>query len=477
MSKIFTFLCFILVAYSHAQVSHVNKDELYIEETSDDFSEIKRETKTINLNIVLEQGMRKNFDEINRKSQSEILLNNLKDTKAQFWYPNLNLSLTTEGQRVATIKEGSDDNRTSKVPEGSFGLEVEDYTIYNWGKDYLSFQNSSDTIKRSQELLKEESREFRQTLIVQYIKLLYLNEVVKLKKSQLRNASFVYRLNREKVPLKKVSKHGYYQSRTDYLRAQDEYYEAKLSLDQESEVLAQLINDPYGIKYIFEQDFGYDKIKLSRSGALKIAMKNSPLIKDALLDTEVARRTYEISKRDNLPLPKFSIDLGSYKHKFGSDSSTRYRTDAGNSIEVVASVNATWSIYGDGGLMNRRKLANSRLGHEVAKTTFKSTRRSVEKQISDIYHQLKSIQDRLKIFKALVPSSKNRLDLSLDRYLERKGSYTDFHLALYDSFNYQIEEILLRWSYFNLKVELAKLIGLEDLPGEQFEQVIIGNQL
>ncbi len=467
-----------LIGFStiYAQTSHINKDELYIEETSDDFSEIKRQTKVINLNIVLEQGMRKNYDERQRKTQAEILLNSIKDTKAEFWYPNLNLTLSTDSQRIATIKEGSNDSRTSKIPTGSFGLEVEDYTLFNWGKDYLTFKNSIETIERNKTILDETTREFRQELIVSYTKLLYLNEVVKLKKSQLRNASFVYRLNREKVPLKKVSKHGYYQARNDYLRAQDEYYQAKLAFEQEGEILAESIDDPFGIKYVLEDDFGYDRIKLSRAGAIKIAKKHSPLIKDAKLEKVIADRNYEIALRENLPLPKVTIDLGSYKHNFGSDSSLLYRTDTGNSIEVVATINATWSIYGDGGLLNRRKIATSKLNKTIKETNSRSVERNLQKQISDIYLQLKNIQDRLKIFKALVPTSKNRLDLALDRYLERKGSYTDFHLALYDSFNNQSTEIELKWTYFKLKVDLAKLIGLEDLPGEQFEQIIIGRQ-
>ncbi len=459
-----------------AQSGHTYKDKMYIEEASEDFSELKRTTKVLNLELVLEQGLRKNYDEKIRKNTSTILLNQLSDTKDKFWFPNLNLVFKSDSQRVGTIFEGSNDNRTSKTPTGSFGLEVEDYTIFNWGKDYLSFLNAKETIERSVEVQKEESRDLRQNLILTYTKLLYLNEVVKLKKQQLRNASFVYRLNREKVPLKKVSKHGYYQSRSDYLRAQDEYYQAKLDLEMENENMAELLNDPAQIKYVLNDEFKYTKIKITNNGAFKIAYENSPFLKTTKLNQRTTHRDYEIALRNNLPLPKISVDLGSYKHQFGTDSSTNYATNTGNSIEVVASINATWSIFGDGGLLNKRTLANSRLSMRNAEIGHEATRRAVEKKIAKIYHQFRNIDDRLKILSSRVPSLKNRLDLALDSYLERKGNYTDFQLALYENFSTQASEIELKWNYFNLKVQLAQLIGVDELPGEVFDRVVLGGK-
>ena len=33
---------------------------------------------------------------------------------------------------------------SSRVPNGYIGLEMEDYTFFNWGKDYLDFLNTKE---------------------------------------------------------------------------------------------------------------------------------------------------------------------------------------------------------------------------------------------------------------------------------------------------------------------------------------------
>lgn len=454
--------------------SQAQKD-IYIQEAAQDFSEVQKIMKPLTLNTVLEQGMRKNFDENIRLNSVEIFKNNLKDTENKFYYPNLDLVLKTESQRIGTLKAGTkDEGRNPKAPSGSFGLEFSDFTVFNWGKDYLSFLNDKETIERQIDQQKENSREFRQDLIANYFKLIYLKDLVKIKKEQLRNASFIYRMNREKLTLKKISKHDYYQARAEYLRSQQEYFETKLNFETASEELAALIDDPPGTQYIINEEFKYTKVKVSKKNALAIAYQKAPIISDAKLNKNNAIRDYEVALKDNLPLPKVTLNLGSYKHNFtGSSSKTLYETETdSNNIELVASVSATWNIFGDGGLFNKRKLANSRIAKETSNWNYKSARRFVEQKVINIFQNIENYQDRIKILEARVPSLKKRLDLALDRYLERKSRYNDFHLALEELFEAEEQQATVKYLYFLQKIELAQLIGIEDLPGESFDSLV-----
>jgi outer membrane protein TolC len=461
---------------SYAQIATDDQKDLYVQESADDYSQIQRITKPLSLNVVIEQGMRKNFAENIRRKNINILDNNLKDTKESFYLPNVQLSLQTSKQRLATLKDGTrDGGKTAKTPTGSLGLELGDYTVYNWGKDYLSYLNSKETIERNIDKAKEESRDFRQNLILTYTNLLYLKEITRIKKEQLRNASFIYRLNREKVTLKKVTKHDYYQARSEYLRAQQEYFTAKLDYEKIQEEIAALIDDPPGTKYTVRQDFGYTKIKMTKKAALSLAYKNAPHIKDAKLTSNVRVREYEVALRDNMPLPKLSVNLGTYKHNFApKESQTLYETETNsNNIELVATVNATWTIFGDGGLFNKRKLANARLQKETANWNYNSMRRSVENYVINIFKQFENSHDQIKIYSARVPSLKKRMDLALNRYLEKRGRYNDFHLALVERYETEIENVKLKYNYFLAKVQLAQVIGVEELPGESFEDIIV----
>lgn len=463
-------------SYAHAQISTDTNTDIYVQESADDYSQIQRITKPLSLNVVIEQGMRKNFDENIRRKNVNILDNQLKDAKESFYLPNMQITLQSSKQRIATLKDGSRDaGATPKGPTGSLGLELGEYTVYNWGKDYLDYLNSKESIERNIQKEKEDSREFRQELILTYTNLLYLKEITRIKKEQLRNASFIYRLNREKVTLKKVTKHDYYQARSEYLRAQQEYYEAKLNFDKAQEEMAALIDDPAGTQYTIREDFGYNKIKLTRRAALDLAYKNAPFIKDAKVTSNVSIREYEIAQRENMPLPKLSVNFGTYKHNFTSqESQTLYETESNsNNIELVAQVNATWTIFGYGGLLNRRKIANARLKKETADWNYNSSRRSVENYVINIYKQFENYHDQIKIYNARIPSLKKRMDLALNRYLEKRGRYNDFHLALIERYETEVENVSLKYNYFLAKVRLAQAIGVGELPGENFEGIIV----
>lgn len=450
--------------------------DLYVQELVDTNEDLNRIRKVITLNEVLEQGMRKNFGENIRKNNEFILQNNIDDNKESFYYPKLNLTIDASTHRIGNpYPTDTTSQKRSKIPSGSFGLEMGEYNIFNWGKDYLAYLNTKDDLERDKEKLKEESRQFRQDLIILFSKNIYLQEVVRIKKEQLRNSSFIYRLNREKVTQSKTSKHDYYQSRSEYLRAQQEYFEAKLSASQAGEQLAEAIDDSPGTMYIIEQVARHEKVKLTIDGAITLARANAPFIKDSMVKENIATREYEIALKENMALPKISLDLGTYKHHFsGSNSYTNFENSEGDrNLEVVATVSAKWNIFGDGGVFNRRKLANSRLSKENSRLEHNSNRRNVELLVTKIFQDFSNSHDLIKILEARIPSQKKTMELALNNYVDGKGKYIDFHISLmeYDSSQIRLEE--LKWNYLTNKIRLAQIIGLEDLPGESFDNLML----
>ena len=71
-------LTFLFLSFS------VFSQDLYVQEISDDYSDINQILKPLSLNIAIEQGMRKNFSENIRQNKKEIYKNQIQDNKESF---------------------------------------------------------------------------------------------------------------------------------------------------------------------------------------------------------------------------------------------------------------------------------------------------------------------------------------------------------------------------------------------------------
>ncbi len=433
-------------------------------------------TKALYLNDVIEQGLRKNYDQEVRKYDKEILELSWKDSWEDFWLPKVSLSLMTSDQKLGTLIKGSNNtNPRSKRPDGTLSLDFGDYTVFNWGKDYLQYLNTKADYKRGKESLREESRDLKHNLIISYFKLYYLKEAERIKRDQLRHASFIYRLNREKISLKKITKQDYYLARAEYLRAQNEYHEAKNNVQIQNESVALLINDEVGTKYILRDRLKYEVLNTSLEEAIRLSRKNNPDALDAQKNVQNAKRSYELALKENLPLPKISVKLGAYDYRFNSSTNrTNYSTGTGNSnVDLVASINATWSLTGSGGLFNDRKTRTSFLSKHIAFTKKAQIHRSVDALIKTTYFTVNHLQNQINILDARIPTLQKTFDTILENYMNKKARYIDFKNTLIELT--ETETLLESNRFLHLlnKVELARLIGLEDFPGENFENLII----
>ena len=215
--------------------------------------------------------------------------------------PNLQVSLTTEPQRLARLKNGGLPGEAStKSPAGTFGIELGEYTIFNWGKDYLAYQNQKTTFERGNQRLEEQRRELRHDVIIDYAYLLTVQELVDVKRDQLRHASFIYRLNRERVANKKVSGQDYFQARQEYLKAQTDFQEIRELMVEANRLLANRISDEAGTRYVVNQSMVFDKLKLTSAEAIRLVVERNPDVLSAKALAEIAGREEEILYNPNI---------------------------------------------------------------------------------------------------------------------------------------------------------------------------------
>lgn len=448
----------------------------YVQADSDKLSD---QYRPVFLTDAIEQGLRKNYSQEVRKYQDEILDIEWKDTKEDFWMPKLELSLVTAEQRVGTLRNGSKETgKTSTRPSGTFALNFGEYTIFNWGKDYLTYLNSKSSYLRNKSVLKEEVRDLKHQIIIQFFDILKFKNIERIRRDQLRHSSYIYRLNQEKISLKKISKQDYYYARAEYLKAQTDYYQAKTDLIVSEESLAVLINDNPGTRYVISETLDYKKLTTSMTEAIKVSLQKNSSILNATTTVNNTNRNYELNLKDSLPLPKLSVNLGAYNHKFsGTSNSTTFETQENNSnIEVVATINATWSLTGTGGLLNGRKNRKSLLHKYVALKEKSRIERVASSIIRNSYKKITHYQNQMTILDARIPTLQKKFDSILENYINKRTRYIDFSAALEELTETKILKQSTLHNHLKEKITLANTMGVEDFSGENFEKLALKSQ-
>jgi outer membrane protein TolC len=441
-----------------------------------DTGELEKGGRTIDLKSVLEEGFRKNPLEKIRQQQRDQIELSKTDLWQKFWLPTISLELETSEHRIDRIHESTRSNGSmgaQQAPTGSLGLVIDEYTLFNWGRDYYSYQNSKETLNRKTQQLTEARRRLKFNLINQYFNLIRSKEIKRVYQEQLRQMSFVHRLAQEKLKLRKIRTQEYYQTRSEFLRSQTEYQQSLFEVGIQEEELANLLGDDWRGSYSTNENLKYISVNTSVDEALKSTLEQSVDYRNVKLQFDNANRTYEKTLKDNLPLPKFSFNLGTYQTGFDPNgTSWQYETSTNNrNIELVAAIDMRWTLLGEGGLFNSRVNQQEFLNKRIAEINYYNIKRQLEVKVRTIYKTLRFIEKKVEISLSQEKNAQTGYDSVLDNYLAGNATYADIKIAIDNLVSSQINSENVKYDHLLKKLELADYMGLEDLPGENFEQL------
>ncbi|HXH32199.1 MAG TPA: TolC family protein [Bacteriovoracaceae bacterium] len=439
-----------------------------------DPKERSTEGRALDLRSILEEGYRRNaFQQIREQQKEQINL--LKsDVFERFWLPNVSIDLQSANHRIDrfhTSTQSTPAMGAQMAPTGSLGLVIEDYTLFNWGRDYLEYQNEKQILGRADQQLNEARRRLKFSLITQYFNLLRVKRILQIKQEQLRQTSFIHRVAREKLKLGKIRAQEYYQTRSEYLRSQTEYQQALFEVSLQEEEMANVLGDDYRGVYRSVEQLRYTSVNTTLNLAVKLTQEQSVEYRNAKLAYDTASRTYERTLKENLPLPKFAFNLGSYRTGFDPEgTSWNYQTTPGNrNIELVASIDMKWTIIGEGGFFNSRINQQSYLTKRITEINFFNTRRLLDVKVRTIYKTLKFLEQKVEIAQFQHKNAQSNYDSVLDNYTAGRATYSDIKLAVDNLVSSHINSENVKYEHLVKKLELSDYMGLEDLPGENFE--------
>ena len=429
-----------------------------------------RQPRSLTATEAIEQGLRKNFTQQNRDHTERMLALNWKDTQENFWMPRSNLEFSSDPQRLLRFKKGRypDNNGTLS---GMFALKIEEYTLFNWGKDYLAYLNTRTDFMRDSQTLKDEKRTLRNQIMIQYSRLDQFYAIQSVLKEQLRQSAFIYRFAREKARLGQLSTQDFSAARSQYLRAQSEY---QVGLDEsryEDAQMALMIVDPPSTRYILKGTTHYQKLHYDLSKGMETAKQRNPQIKREKKNVERMERQYQLTQRESYPLPKISLNVGAYRHHWESDNSLgRHETHGTNSnLDLIAEIKATWPLSGKGGLFYQHKNRGVRIKVDQARNYLARAHHQTESRIERHYRAVKSLESQMAVARARRENAQKTFDLTSENYINRKTRFNSYHQALEEMVEARIHFLKIKHRHFEEKILLAEAIGIEDFPEEILE--------
>lgn len=435
--------------------------------------EIPSESQYITLKGAIEAGLRKNFAQRVRNYTFDLNELDKKDNFANFWLPSINLTLNTSPHTIATLYESKNSSDIRRGPDGRLGIEIQDYTIFNWGRDYLDYINNRNLFKRIDQRLTEQKRDLRFNIIAKYFDLAKVRVLIGLAKKKLRHTSFVYRLAKEKISLKKIRRSEFLQAKAEFLKAHGEYHAQKLELNQIERRFATLISDTPSTHYTPTERLEFESLLIKPEATIPLAMKKNPSLLDAKLNYQNTKRSYQKALKENMPLPRISMRLAAYEHEFSRSGSRDEFEDinGNNNVELVASINMSWRLLGDGGFFNGRITKRAYLDKRISEIKYNESRRFLSVDIKTLHDEISNLENQ---YKALDLGAKNALkafNQNLDDYIAGKIRYTDFKTVLdeYILNAQRLEES--KYKHLVKKLDLAYAIGSDDLPGQRFESL------
>lgn len=146
---------------------------------------LKNSSRAISLQAAIEEGLRLNYEQKVRKFEFQLNEISFDDAFDDFFLPKINLNLgTVSDHQVDTLyKDSNDNSESAKTPAGYVGIEIEDYTVFNWGKDYLDYLNSKENYQRAKKSFTEEKRALRLSIIAEYFNLARQKRVIQIYKN------------------------------------------------------------------------------------------------------------------------------------------------------------------------------------------------------------------------------------------------------------------------------------------------------
>jgi outer membrane protein TolC len=432
------------------------------------------EGEVLSLSTAIGRALTNNADVRDQHMSLRAAELSFEDAWDRMYLPTIALNLNSSGTKTVGHVPGKNTDLVGNskdehgYPTSSAELNLGSYTLYNFGRDKIAFDQSKLGWIRTQESFEESKRNVKFQVIIQFWTLKTALDKLDASNRSVEIAQAIVDLQESRLPLGKASSNDVSSSMIDLLNVKNLRDQNETSAKNYLWTFNILLGDPVGTKYKIEEEIKFLPIKVTEQILYDTYLKESPNMKSARKDLTNSTLNLELQEKNLLPLPlvKFSGVTVSYSNNYYGTKPDLYTQGSGNTnLDVSASVSMSVPLLGPGGLFGHRGIEQAQIQVDQQELHLRSTANRDLSQILQFVQNIRQYEVTVSNNRQSYKSSVSVLENALTSFSNGKSvSRLDLKDAINQARQSEIDlrdAILL---HLNYKTQLAAFIGVDYLP-------------
>ncbi len=433
----------------------------------------------LTLDIAIKKGNTSNRQLQARRLSFETSKLNYYDAWDQMFMPQITLGVTTNSSytmgRVpfgtTAASQAGDTSRAHGFPASTLSLNLGQYTLFNFWRDQIVFEEAKLNFDREKERLIETERNVRVQIITQYFRLKTEQDKLDAARRSVSISEAIVNLVKSRIRIGRASDTDLSSSNVDLLNARNQFNNQERSVTTEQRNLNILLGDPIDSVYNLRSELQYVHLSIGYDDALKIYFDNSPTMKDQRLTLKTGDMNLELAEKRRLPLPTVTISGITMSYNsgyYGETNGPSTTAPTSGNIDIGVSVGLTLPLYGPNGFLNGRDVARARIQRDQNELNYQlvaaTDQANITSDIVQIRQDEENIKNQIEAFKQTAQVLNNlfaQMGQKEVNRLELRDAITNARSSELD-----LKDAIL--SHLSSKLQLMQLIGLDHLPGDPY---------
>jgi outer membrane protein TolC len=354
-------------------------------------------------------------------------------------------------------------------PASTLDLNLGTFTLFNGWKDWIQYQQASLDWTRASEVYAESVRQVRFSVITAYFRLRAEQEKLDAGARAVQIADAILELVKSRVRRRQATEVDVSSSSVDLLNAKNDYAFSEASERSALWNLNQLLGDPVGTAYQIKDTIRFAPVTLTAAQALKIYWERAPTVRNGKHDVKRAEMDVELAEKNQLPLPKvvFNGVTLSYGNTYYGGVYAPFSDAPGSpNVGVSVSVGVSLPIYGQGGFLGSRTVAQSEIARERADLLYQDAANRDVASVYGAFAAIKRDEETIANDRQVFENSATLLDDRFGKLASGAISRLELRDALTQARNSEVNLLESNVTHLIDKLTLAQLIGVDRLPGD-----------